>query len=189
MWYCLCGAMCSASVWSGLMHWVTCLCPTWVVVGRHIRSGAAQWLPREPLNIQRKIPEMAKWNYHYQSCESVNIWSFIMIYHEYIICITLISVSSCSGECNVDCLFLVSCYENTDAFCYCRHWTVQWSSTRPSPPTRAVCSCPWTKMLARFLQWAMCQRWEQATNSKHLSQVLILPKLFVADNTSLFPNL
>ena len=33
--------------------------PACVIVGRHIGSGAARQLPREPQNIPRKIPEMA----------------------------------------------------------------------------------------------------------------------------------
>ena len=46
------------------MHWVVCSCPACVIVGRHISSGAAQWLLREPSNVPRKIPEMAiKWSY------------------------------------------------------------------------------------------------------------------------------
>ena len=41
------------------MHWVACLRPACVIVGRHIGSGAAQWLLWEPLNIPKEIPEMA----------------------------------------------------------------------------------------------------------------------------------
>ena len=65
-YFCLCGAMHSASTWTSLMHWVACLRPACVIVGRHIGLGAAQWLPREPSNIPRKIPEMViKWNHFY----------------------------------------------------------------------------------------------------------------------------
>ena len=43
------------SVWTSLMHWVA---------SKHTGSGAAQWLPREPSNIPRKILKVAmKWNY------------------------------------------------------------------------------------------------------------------------------
>ena len=63
---CLCGAVRSSLVWTSLMHPVMCSHPACVIMGRHIRSGAAQWLPWEPLNIPRKLPEMAiKWNYYY----------------------------------------------------------------------------------------------------------------------------
>ena len=50
----------SASAWTCLMHWVACSRPACVLVGRHIGSGAAQWLLREPSKIPRKIPEMAR---------------------------------------------------------------------------------------------------------------------------------
>ena len=58
-----------ASAWTSLMQWVACSLPACVIVGRHIRSGTAQWLPREPSNIQRKTnTEMAiKWNYYYST--------------------------------------------------------------------------------------------------------------------------
>ena len=56
--FCLCGAMRSALAWSRL-HWVECLCLDCVIVGRHIGSGAAWWLPWEPSNIPRQMPEMA----------------------------------------------------------------------------------------------------------------------------------
>ena len=49
----------NASACTRLMHWVACSCPACVIVGRHIGSGAAQWLPREPSNIPGEIPEMA----------------------------------------------------------------------------------------------------------------------------------
>ena len=41
------------------MHCVACSCPAGVIVGRHTGSRAAQWLPWEPSNIPRRIPEMA----------------------------------------------------------------------------------------------------------------------------------
>ena len=55
---CLCGAMRSASEWTFPMHCVACSRPTCVIVGRHIGSGAARWLPWEPSNIPRQILEM-----------------------------------------------------------------------------------------------------------------------------------
>ena len=39
-----------------LMHWVVCLHPACVRVGKHIGSG---WLPWEPSNIARQISRMA----------------------------------------------------------------------------------------------------------------------------------
>ena len=41
-WYQLvlvCGAMCSPSAWTRLIHWVSCLCPAGVIVSRHIRQA------------------------------------------------------------------------------------------------------------------------------------------------------
>ena len=36
----------------------------WVKVGRHIGAGEPQWLPWDPLDLRRKMPEMAiQWNY------------------------------------------------------------------------------------------------------------------------------
>ena len=54
-----CGTMCSWLVWTSLTHCIGYLCPTCVIVGRQIGSGAARQLPREPWNIPSKIPEMA----------------------------------------------------------------------------------------------------------------------------------
>ena len=56
---CLCGVMYSTSAWTSLMHCFVCSHPSCVIVGTHIGSGAAWWLPREPLSIPRQIPEMA----------------------------------------------------------------------------------------------------------------------------------
>ena len=57
---CLCGAVrIIMSVWTWLIHWVLCSGPACVIVGRHIGSGAARWLPWEPSNIPRQIPEMS----------------------------------------------------------------------------------------------------------------------------------
>ena len=57
--YGLCGTMRNASAWTSLMPWVACSHLACVIVCRHIGSGAAHWLPWEPLNIPRQVPEMA----------------------------------------------------------------------------------------------------------------------------------
>ena len=57
--YCLSSTVHSALAWTRLMRWGACLCPACVVVDRHIGSGTARWLPREPSNNARKSPEMA----------------------------------------------------------------------------------------------------------------------------------
>ena len=56
---CLCGAMCSTSAWTSLMHCVKCSRPACVIVGRHICLGTARWLLWEPSNILKQFPEMA----------------------------------------------------------------------------------------------------------------------------------
>ena len=53
------GAMRSTSAWTRPVHWVSCLRPVCVIEDGHKGSGAAWWLPWEPLNIPRQIPEMA----------------------------------------------------------------------------------------------------------------------------------
>ena len=40
--------MCSALASTSLMHCFACLRPACLIVGRHIGSGTARWLPQEP---------------------------------------------------------------------------------------------------------------------------------------------
>ena len=70
---CLCGAMRSASPWTSLMHCVACSLPACAIVGRHIGSGAARWLPWEPSNIPRQIPDVAiKRNFNFTYLQPFN---------------------------------------------------------------------------------------------------------------------
>ena len=44
----------SVSVWTILMHWITCLCSTCVIVGRHIVLGTAQEVAMGPFEYLNK---------------------------------------------------------------------------------------------------------------------------------------
>ena len=89
------------------MHWVTCSCPAFVIVGRHIGSGAARWLPWEPLNKPRQIPEMAiKRNFADFTLFVDTQWEHCSIVvmsindHAFVSCISSVMILKDSCTCN-----------------------------------------------------------------------------------------
>ena len=76
---CLCGAMRSTSALTRLIQWVACSSSACVIVGRCIGSGSAWWLPLDPSNIQRQIPEMAtkrNFNFNFNRSPVPHTWTF-----------------------------------------------------------------------------------------------------------------